>query len=101
MFMSQPETTKPTKEQEQETQKDSVAVSPKIHEAIKKVIKETTQTTVCAHPTLGYTLAPEKKTRRVQLVLSPSVYQAALSKTQDECVSFNDYVQSLIIRDLQ
>lgn len=52
----------------------------------------------------GMTITPdmfiEKRSRRVQLVLRPSVYDKAKAKADSLGISFNDYVHALIDSDL-
>lgn len=52
----------------------------------------------------GMTITPdmfiEKRSRRVQLVLRPSVYEKAKAKADSLGISFNDYVHALIDSDL-
>ena len=42
----------------------------------------------------------EKRTRRVQLVMQPSVYDRAKAEAERRGISFNDYVHALITADL-
>ena len=42
----------------------------------------------------------EKRTRRVQLVMQPSVYDRAKAEAERRGISFNDYVHALIAADL-
>lgn len=50
---------------------------------------------VGAIPT-GYILAPEAKTKRVQLLIQPSVHDAIKKKAAAQGVSFNEYVNSVL-----
>ena len=50
-------------------------------------------------PPEGYKLNPlyvETKSRRVQLVLQPSLYERAKAAAEEKGVSFNDYVHTLL-----
>lgn len=50
----------------------------------------------------GYRLDPryiEMKTRRVQLVLQPSVYDAGKQEADRQGISFNDYISALVRAD--
>lgn len=51
----------------------------------------------------GYKVNPlfvEKRTKRIQLIMQPSVYERAKAKAEDKGTSFNDYVHGLILADL-
>jgi len=43
--------------------------------------------------------APEPKSRRVQLLLQPSVHAAIKAKADAQYMSFNDYVHQLLEKD--
>lgn len=43
----------------------------------------------------------EKKTRRVQIVLQPSLYEKAKAKAKEQGKSFNDYVHGLLESDIK
>lgn len=50
----------------------------------------------------GYRIDPryiEMKTRRVQLVLQPSVYDAGKQEADRRGISFNDYISALVRAD--
>lgn len=60
-------------------------------------------TTRRIQPPEGYKLAPqfiEKRTRRVQLVLQPSVYDKIKATAQAENKSLNDYIHLLLEEDI-
>lgn len=44
----------------------------------------------------GYILVKESKTKRVSLLLRPSIYQAAKEKAETNNQSFNDWVNDLL-----
>ena len=51
----------------------------------------------------GYKINPEfieKRTKRIQLIMQPSVYNAAKNKAEQNGMSFNEYVHKIIIADL-
>lgn len=51
----------------------------------------------------GYKVNPlyiEKRSKRIQLVMQPSIYERAKEKAEQNGKSFNDYVHSLIESDL-
>ena len=53
-------------------------------------------------PPVGYKLDPnlvETKTKRVQLVLQPSLYERAKEKAWREHLSMNEYIHRLIEKD--
>ena len=41
----------------------------------------------------------EKRTRRVQIILQPSLYERAKEKAKSSGVSFNDYIHALLEAD--
>ena len=49
----------------------------------------------------GYKLVPitEARTRRVQLVMQPSLYDWAKKTASDENLTFNDYIHKLLERE--
>lgn len=51
----------------------------------------------------GYKVNPlfiEKRSKRIQLIMQPSVFERAKAKAEQNDKSFNDYVHSLIEKDL-
>lgn len=51
----------------------------------------------------GYKVNPlfiEKRTKRVQIIMQPSVFEKAKAKAEQSGKSFNDYVHVLIEKDL-
>lgn len=51
----------------------------------------------------GYKVNPlfiEKRSKRTQLIMQPSVFERAKAKAEQNGQSFNDYVHSLIEKDL-
>ena len=51
----------------------------------------------------GYKINPEyieKRTKRIQLLMQPSIYEAAKEKAKESGESFNEYIHKLIISDL-
>lgn len=51
----------------------------------------------------GYKVNPlfiEKRTKRIQLIMQPSVYERAKQQAESRGTSFNDYVHGLILADL-
>ena len=51
----------------------------------------------------GYKVNPiyiEKRSKRTQLIMQPSVFDRAKAKAEQNGQSFNDYVHSLIEKDL-
>lgn len=51
----------------------------------------------------GYKVNPlfiEKRTKRVQIIMQPSVFEKAKAKAEQNGKSFNDYVHGLIEKDL-
>lgn len=65
--------------------------------------EETEPTAKRPQPPEGYRLAPqfiEKRTRRVQLVLQPSVYDKIKATAQAENKSLNDYIHFLLEEDI-
>ena len=42
----------------------------------------------------------EKRTKRVQLVMQPSIYEQAKARAKSQGMSFNDYMHTLIEKDL-
>lgn len=55
-------------------------------------------------PPEGYYLNPayiEKKTKRVQLLMKPSVHDKARSKASSLGMSLNDYINTLVEKDME
>ena len=48
----------------------------------------------------GYELKPESKTKRVNLLLRPTIYEIAKKKAEAKGISFNDYVNNLLQEDI-
>ena len=56
------------------------------------------------NPPAGYKRNPEfieKRTKRVQLVLQPSLYEAAKGQAAELGISFNDYIHRVLTEALQ
>ncbi len=49
----------------------------------------------------GYKLVPETKSKRVNLVLRPTVHQKGVERAKQEGLSFSDYVHQLIEKDIE
>ena len=50
---------------------------------------------------LGYELKPESKSKRLNLLIRPTVYEALKDKAKAEGVSANEYINNLILKDIE
>lgn len=54
------------------------------------------QTTQNVNIPLGYCIAPEPKSKRVQLLMKPSIHSAAKTKAKLANISLNDYINRIM-----
>ena len=50
---------------------------------------------------LGYELKPESKSKRLNLLIRPTVYEAIKDKAKAEGVSTNEYINNLILKSIE
>ena len=50
---------------------------------------------------LGYAIKPESKTKRLNLLVRPSIYEALKSKADTRGISINEYINELITREVE
>lgn len=62
--------------------------------------KTTPQETKADNIPIGYELKPESKTKRLNLLIRPSLYEALKSKAKATGKSVNDYLNDLINEDI-
>lgn len=75
---------------DQEQEREVVKVAP--------VQPDRTEPASAAAIPTGYILAPEAKTKRVQLLIQPSVHDAIKKKAAAQGISFNEYV-NIVLRE--
>lgn len=50
---------------------------------------------------IGYEIKPESKTKRLNLLIRPSIYEALKDKAQAAGTSVNDYINEILAREVQ
>lgn len=50
---------------------------------------------------IGYALKPESKSKRLNLLIRPSIYEALKDKAQAAGTSVNDYINEILTKEVQ